>query len=454
MKRIDRYTGTKHGASSLFLAIIISALILVECTFAAFVWDLDYALSVNTALKTQIDTILGDYNRQLFEVYGIYAFTKDEIDDDCFYKALEINGLEPKSTLFVTKRSRFTAEDLRTVINSYYWYRGQGISLQTMVDGYSRFFLELDDKGVFAKVGEFMQSPAAGYVSKIIKGSESAEEWIGKAGDMLNIEELVEEAADIDSLKADYKDAIADFGLDIDIDIADWEALLETMSFLESAVDEVSDSSDPFISKLFIAHYCSHNFDCHFPPDGDSTITGVQFKDIHGKKKADAEYIITGIHDVPAILEVEFFMSQVLVVSNMLKDLADEVFWNTMVVIGDILSVIILAVSEGMVQIDPRLIAVGLTYYCAMVQALGDFLKIVQGQRVVIFEYEDVKMITFDYRDFLNLFCLMVPSEDLLDRAHDVLIRDYGKLYKGITLEADFRGSRYSAEKTYQMYEC
>ena len=136
MKRTDKNRRTKRGASSLFLAVIMSALILVECTFVAFVWNLDYALSVNEALKTQVDTILCDYNRQLFDVYGIYAFTLDEVDDECFCKALEMNGLTSQSTLVVTATDEFTTEDLKTAINSYYWYRGSGISLKGLVEGY------------------------------------------------------------------------------------------------------------------------------------------------------------------------------------------------------------------------------------------------------------------------------------------------------------------------------
>ena len=93
MKKSNKRRVNRRGVSSVFLAIILSALILVECTFLAFVWNLDYALSVNTALKTQIDTILSDYNRQLFDVYGVYAFSIDGVDDYCFNKALEINGL-------------------------------------------------------------------------------------------------------------------------------------------------------------------------------------------------------------------------------------------------------------------------------------------------------------------------------------------------------------------------
>ena len=68
--RINKRRRNRRGASSVFLAIVLSALILVECMFLAFVWNLDYALSVNTALKTEIDTILCDYNRQLFDVTG------------------------------------------------------------------------------------------------------------------------------------------------------------------------------------------------------------------------------------------------------------------------------------------------------------------------------------------------------------------------------------------------
>ena len=453
MVKHNKHIRTKHGASSIFLAIIMSALILVECTFVAFVWNLDYALSVNTALKTQIDTILSDYNRQLFDVYGIYAFTLDSVDDECFRKALEINGLDSQSSLYVSSGYRFTTEDLKKAINTYYWYRGTGVSVKSLVESYSALFLELDSKGIIKKVGQFMQSPAAGYVSDIIKGSDSVEEWIGKAEDVLDVEELIEEIADMDSIKSDYNDAIRDFEFDIDIDIEEWESLLNTMSKLEYAIDTVSDSSDVAMTKMNISHYCAYNFDCLFAPDGDASINGTEFKSIHGKKKVDAEYIITGFDDAPACLSIEFMMVHILIISNMLKDFANEKFRNTMEVLGQIISAIILAVSEGTVDIDYRLIAVGLTYYCAIAQSMKDFHSVTSGKRVVIFEYEEVPCVTFGYREFLFLFALMTPVDDLLERSHEVLIRDFGELYVGLSLEADFRGSTYSVEKCYRLYE-
>ena len=81
-------------------------------------------------------------------------------------------------------------------------------------------------------------------------------------------------------------------------------------------------------------------------------------------------------------------MVQVLIVSNMLKEYANEEFRNTMEVLGQIISTIISAVSEGTVNIDYRIIAAGLTYICASFQSIKDFYQVIKGQRAVIFEYE------------------------------------------------------------------
>jgi hypothetical protein len=43
--------------------------------------------------------------------------------------------------------------------------------------------------------------------------------------------------------------------------------------------------------------------------------------------------------------------------------------------------------------------------------------------------------------------------DTLLQRSLTVLERDYGKLYKGLTLEADYRGQTYKLTKSYMLYE-
>ena len=453
MKKANKVKRTRHGASSIFLAIILAALILVECTFVAFVWNLDYALSVNTALKTQIDTILSDYNRQLFSVYGIYAFTLDGIDDECFNKALEINGLEARSTLYASNAQKITTEDLKKAINSYYSYRSSGVALKSLVDGYADLLIELDDKGILSAIGEYMQSPASGYVSQIIKGDETAAEWIEKAGNYVDIEEIAEEIADLDEIREEFSDAIHDSDMGFDVDITDWEGFLDTLVLLESTIDTYAETTPEFEAKFYVAHYCAYNFDCHYPPNGDGTINGTEFDNIHSEQSCDVEYFITGQSGHASTYPVYELMDLVIVLGKILEDYANEKVRNTVEAVAAVISAIITAVSEGAVEIDPKIITVGLMIYVANVQAIKELWSIINGGRAEVFKYEDETIITMSYRDFLYLFCLFVPEDTLLERILEVLERDYGELYKGITLEADFRGSTYTLTKSYQLYE-
>ena len=84
-RRNKKRTGrNKYGSTTVFLSIILTAMILVECTCIAVMWDYDRRLETDRALKIQLQTILSDYNRQLFEVYGIYAFNKSKVDTKIF----------------------------------------------------------------------------------------------------------------------------------------------------------------------------------------------------------------------------------------------------------------------------------------------------------------------------------------------------------------------------------
>ena len=88
MKRKTKTRKNRYGASSVFLGIILSAVILIECTFLTFVWELDYATKVNNAVDAQVESIICEYNRQLLMFTGICFFLGFCIDDDVYRKAL------------------------------------------------------------------------------------------------------------------------------------------------------------------------------------------------------------------------------------------------------------------------------------------------------------------------------------------------------------------------------
>ena len=182
MKRKIKTRKNRYGASSVFLGIILSAVILIECTFLTFVWELDYATKVNNAVDAQVESIICEYNRQLFDVYGIYAFTKDAVDDDVYRKALLTCGYTEGPKLDLGGYKKIDSKALRDAINMYYSYRSGGIAIIRIADAFSGMMDDLIDTGVLKSIKEYTSSPAAGYVTEIIQGAEKISSWFDKAG--------------------------------------------------------------------------------------------------------------------------------------------------------------------------------------------------------------------------------------------------------------------------------
>ncbi len=109
-----------------------------------------------------------EYNRQLFDVYGIYAFTKDAVDDDIYSKALLACGYTEGPELNLGGYKKIDRKALRDAINMYYSYRATGIAINRVADVFSELINELLDTGVLKKIKEYTSSPAAGYVLSLI----------------------------------------------------------------------------------------------------------------------------------------------------------------------------------------------------------------------------------------------------------------------------------------------
>ena len=89
---------SKHGSATVFLSIILSALILVESTYLLKIVVINRSITIDRALKIQIESILSSYNRELYEYYGIYAFTSNEVNDTIFCNALLANNVDPNGS--------------------------------------------------------------------------------------------------------------------------------------------------------------------------------------------------------------------------------------------------------------------------------------------------------------------------------------------------------------------
>jgi len=162
---------SKHGSATVFLSIILSALILVESTYLLKIVVINRSITIDRALKIQIESILSSYNRELYEYYGIYAFTSNEVNDTIFCNALLANNVDPNGSLVIENVEVMTIDELRLAIANFYSYRGGAIAMDSMMGLLSNVINLCDDFGIKEKISEFTSSGAYEYFSQAISDS-------------------------------------------------------------------------------------------------------------------------------------------------------------------------------------------------------------------------------------------------------------------------------------------
>ena len=453
MRKRTKKRKNRYGASSIFLGIILSSVILIECTILTFVWELDYLTKVNAAVDAQVESIMCEYNRQLFDVYGIYAFTKNAVDDDVFNKALQTCGYKDGPKLDFGGYKTIDRKAFRDAVNMYYSYRATGISISRVADVFSELISEFIGTGVLKNIKEYTSSPAAGYVSDIISGSEKISKWIEKAGNALKIEDIESKLGIFESVQEDINDKDNDLeGIDFKIGIGNMKPAIKLIDKAVAVHESLGKNSCKLVTHINSADYFSYNFDCYLKQDIDYSINGTGFSDIHSKNKDDAEYILTGLTGNSSIAAVNFLLLSVLTGKNFLEDYLDKEFRAKVDVVSKIISAIIAAVSEGSVDIDYRIITVALVFLIATFQSNSDIKKLRDGERITLAKTKDKTIATAGYRDFLYLFMLTVKDETMLDRGLLILKRDFGDLYTGISATTDTGFKKISVSRSYALY--
>lgn len=437
----------------MFLAIILAALVLVECTFFAFVWDLNYRLAVNRALRAEVETILCDYDRQLFNVYGIYAFSMENIDDEIFNKSLEANGYSAGEELTVYGTTAFSTEQLRCAVAQYYSYRSSGIVLNFMGDQFGEVIASLDEYGVLGKIQEFTSSEAAGYVGDILSGASTVSSLLSVVDETVDVSGYLEQSGALDSFVQDLQDTGNDLNsMGSTIDLNDFGFLTDSVETFISLNENMSDFSGAVGMQMYCAHYAAYNFDCEIPNKTDTTINGTSFSDLHDDNCYDAEYILTGFNGRAASTLVSAAIYGAMFGLDFLKLKQDKAFQAKVKAIATVVSAVLALITEGMVSIKPETLALIFTVIRAMYDGAVDLYNILKGETVSVFEADGVSVLNVGYRDFLFSFLLMVPWSFQMPRMLEILERDFGGLYTGVTAETQYRGYMYSAYKGYSMY--
>ncbi|SCW27307.1 hypothetical protein SAMN02910456_00219 [Ruminococcaceae bacterium YRB3002] len=451
-----RITGkrNKYGNTTIFTAIILSALILIECTYLVFVWDLDRRMEVSRALKCEVDSILAEYNRQLFSVYGIYAFELDDVDDRIFDNVLESNGLHTGQAIEIDGVEVLDTDSLRQAISSYYSYRGGAVAVGSLLEQVSGLLASIDDKGVMGKIRSFTNSSASKYLKEVLTDSDKVSEALESVKEKLEgtvLNQGLDQLSDLYALIDDNEDDVTLFG--DGASLYDLRFLVEGYSTLESLTSKGSKFISGKADHLLLAHYAAYNFDCAVDNENDCSINGTAFSGIHDKNYYDAEYIMTGADGRFGFVSVSSLMLQLMFCKHFLDIFSDPAQSTAYEALSILLSSLIAVISGGTLDIPTEVMKLIVVSIVAIGKSVKDYKDVMKGGKFALLEENGADIILLGYRDFLFLYLACTADIYLLSRSLEVLRRDYGEMYTGIRLVTTYRGTDYDVTKRYALYE-
>lgn len=451
-------SNNRIGATTLFLAIILAAVISIESTYLYANIMADRRVQINRALKSQVEVLLGDYDRELFSVYGIYGYCKGELDDTVFNKVLSSNGIDPEGYLTIGNFASISSSDIKKAVASYYSYRGASIVASGFTDVIVGALEEFEDDFVLSKLKSLTSGKAATLINEVLKGSERISEILSSVDNFTELDNAESKISDYIDLFSDYssaKEHAPELGNSINLGgISNLFSVYEGIDDFASLGENAMSGA---LGHIPLCHYASYNFDSRM--DNDSSINGTAFTDIHYDNYMDSEYILTGLSGFASKAIVNSNIFLICLLSEILQIRFDS---KTMAVINGIAVVLEIVISILTLGVG---LAVPFAAYKALVVliygivlAINDVNAVLDGKSVELFAIDGVPfledgILCFEYSDFIFTMMLFQSDENIFSRISEVLERDFGTIVINVELAYVTNNDLYSYEGGYYLYE-
>lgn len=466
-----RHFSGRNGGASIFLCIILSAVILTQGTLYYAARLRGYEAELNRCLRLQLSQILCNYNEALLENYGLYGVDASSVNtkifDACF------SGGDG-AVLVAQPSSILTTDDLRTGISDYMQIRMPAAMSGEILSRIKGVCREIKGCSMFTRATDADSSAWLGYVkdflaqkdkwSDVISKVVSAVEVIDVTGKMKELEDFssslqktLERSATLNLQGGSTKDSTGN--------ILNPEGLSVIMGYVDSYMNfELPNVTDAImINEYAVSFFDSEveNFQDEDTKKPESNLLGVPFSDIHGSNRGDLEYLLSGSdNELISFAAAKVLIGDIRLIINFGTYLLDQEKMNRAKEIAAILSEAVAVASLGTVVADPEILQFVVLYVWALGQALSDVFSLINGKSIILFEHSAINDNTIledalmtNYRDYLGLLLMAVPLEWKLSRILTILKKDCGsELYTGVSLSTEYRGYRFSMEDTYDAY--
>ena len=459
----------KRGGISIFLCMILSAVLLVETVYFCGAWMRGTEANLQRCMTLQMSDSLSKYNQKLLDMYGLYASAENpgsyDVFNDCF-------PYSDHAEVRFTSSAFLDEEQLKNGAVEYAKLRFPGVAVSTIVRLLKSSADVIESSGAEEKlkVGE---NSAGKYLSDLLSKKDDVADILEKAKGYIEFVDFTGSLSMITDFLDDWSSVLKRSGT---LAIQGAEGELDFVNGLDPAsissvmnvVDNILNLDVPdWGDSLLYNEYVLGHFDSRLSNGGDSSDSfkevnylGVPYAKIHSENKNDLEYILTGIENEflcgAVCNNLVFAVRFAITYAEILLDKEDMEIAKTIAVI---LEAVILALTVGHVDISADILQYLVVGVWAAGESLGDVWSLLQGNRFPLFENDQLgeklsEVITMGYRDYFRLFLLFLPEEHKLYRTLKVIKRDCGEtLPIQVSMEVALFGETFRAEKGYGLYE-
>lgn len=467
MRRRRQDIRIRTGGASIFLCIILSAVLLTESILFAAALERRTEADIMRCMRMQAEAALCRYNETLLEYYGLYGLGGSTGDTGVFTECFQGSGAE----IVVSGMNEMSTDSLGNAISDYMKVRAPSIVSADLLSRLRGILDDIYSSDFFRKAGEAKGSVWIAYLNDILANSDKWSSVISQAISTAKMADFTGTLNRFDAFCQTYTDTAKRKATLFAQGDANPAILLDTgrLSDIMNRLDQLMDIDLPGIAdNLLVNEYAVSFMDSFVKEsvDGDrsepeSNLLGIPYNSIHESGNTDLEYVLTGIDNgIASQLIVRKLILDTRIAVNFGMFILDTEKTDRAKEIGTVLSGVILAVSLGTVEISPELLQYVVLLVWAEGQALCDVEDLTAGKGVPLLNHsalndeEIVKdLIMTEYRDYIRLYLLAVPSEWKLSRILSVLKRDCGgSIFTGVGIHVEYMNRTYRLEDSYDAY--
>lgn len=454
----------RHGSITIFLCLILSAIIVLESIFISGAYRRKREVILTEAVNHQAEQIMSQFNKDYLDWYGIYALDSIEAGSSVFETMT--SGMEETSFQYELT-DKLGPEDIRTSIIDFMKLRGIAFEGHGIIERLGASLKDLSR-------GTYNTDKLSTWLPKFKKYVQNREKYsffwgiVKKICEATGIEDKVQEFTNfVDQLddvwRADSSAAFQAGDTSIVLSIYDPTCV----STIAGVFDRYLDWDMPaLVDRFLINEYASFSFDSLVKSYEDSdeeeecNILGIPFSDIHGENRLDLEYLLVGNDSDFYKRSASFgFLLGTRLILDLSAFFMDSGKRKLALAIAEVMSILIMVISCFTVIISPRTLQFFVIFAMAYIRAFSDVLKLTSGKTVPLFYNDKVtnklgKFADTVYRDYYRVFLFLVPEDKLLSRMQYIIEKDCGEdLYTGVRATGTWKDVSYQVERRYSLYE-